>query len=124
MYLLIQAQNQQRAEGNREVGVKKKLDLSLLDDRREYERNQKRAQRARETPEQRELRLQKAREYKATHKRKSTSKEREATRERVAHIRANWTDEQVAQDREATRQRMANMRSKRRVEVQEEVEEK
>ena len=98
--------------------MKKKLNLSNLDDLREYERNQKRVQRARETPEQREVRLQKAREYKATYKRKPTPKEKEETRERVAAIRANWTDEQIAKNREATRKRMADLRSRRRVDTE------
>ena len=102
----------------RAEGVKKKLDLSNLDDLREYERNQKKLQRARETPEQRELRLQKAREYKATYQRKSTPKEKAATRERVAAIRANWTDEQIAKNREATRKRMADLRNRRRAEAE------
>ena len=55
---------------------------------REYDRNQRRIQRERETPQQREERLQKAREYKATYKPpKSTRKERDAARERMAAIR-------------------------------------
>ena len=113
-----QAQRKQHAMDKRAEGVKKKLDLSNLDDLREYERNQKKLQRARETPEQRELRLQKAREYKATYQRKSTPKEKAATRERVAAIRANWTDEQIAKNREATRKRMADLRNRRRAEAE------
>ena len=70
---------------------------------------------ARETPQQREQRLEKAREYKVTYKRKSTSKEREASRERMAAIRANWSEERIAKEREAARQRMANVRGRRTV---------
>ena len=79
---------------------------------------------ARETPQQREQRLEKAREYKVTYKRKSTSKEREASRERMAAIRANWSEERIAKDREAARQRMANVRSRRTVDEQNEEREK
>ena len=56
---------------------------------------------ARETPQKREERLEKAREYKVTYKRKSTSKEREASRERMAAIRAKWSEERIAKEREA-----------------------
>ena len=113
--------NSEQTSGSsqQQEGGKKKLKYSNLDELRVYEKNQKRAQRARELPEQRELRLQKAREYKVTYKRKTTTKEKEATRERVAAIRANRTEEQISQEREAARQRMANIRSRRRTEEQE-----
>ena len=79
---------------------------------REYDRIQRSIQRERETPEQREERLQKAREYKTTYKPKSTVKEKDAKREYMAAMRANRTEEKIAQDREAARQRMANVRSR------------
>ena len=82
---------------------------------KEYDRNQKRIQRERETPEQREERLQKAREFKATYKPKATLKEKEAAKERKDAFRANRTAEQIAKDRDAARQRMANVRSRRTV---------
>ena len=100
-------------ENKRENIAQKKRQPKTLSEIRENEWNQKKIQRERETPEQRESRLQKAREYKATYKRKSTPSEKKATRERVAAIRANWTDDQVKQDRDAARERMANVRSRR-----------
>ena len=79
---------------------------------KEYDRNQKRIQRERETPEQREMRLQKARDYKSTYKPKATLKEKEANKERKKASRANRTEEQIAKDREAAREGMANLRSR------------
>ena len=90
----------------------------------EYDRDQRRIQRERETPQQREDRLQKAREYKATYQRKATPKEKEATRVRVAAARAKWTEEQRAKDREAAIKRMENVRSTRTVDEMNEEKEK
>ena len=94
----------------------KKKSTPAFPNTKEYDRNQKRIQRERETPEQREERLQKAREYKATYKRKATPKEKEATVVRVAAAKANWTEEQIAKDKEAAKKRMADVRSRRTVE--------
>ena len=78
----------------------------------EYDRIQRKIQRERETSEQREERLLKAREYKETYKPKATPKQKEAKREQMAASRANRSEEQIAKDREAARQRMANVRSR------------
>ena len=91
---------------------------------REYDRIQRSIQRERETPEQREERLQKAREYKTTYKPKATVKEKDAKREYMAAMRANRTEEQIAQDREAARQRMANVRSRMTVDERNEEKDK
>ena len=91
---------------------------------KEYDRNQKRMQRERETPEQREERLQKAREYKASYIPKATSKEKEATVVRVAAAKAKRTEEQIAKDQAAARQRMANVRSRRTIEERREEQQK
>ena len=79
---------------------------------KEQERIRKRIQRENETPEQREERLKKAREYKLTYKQKATAKEKEATVARVSAAKAKRTEEQIANDNAAARQRMANVRSK------------
>ena len=71
---------------------------------REYDMKQKRIQRERETPEQREDRLQKAREYKETYKPKAGPKEKEASKLRVAAWRADRSQEQIDKDREAARE--------------------
>ena len=98
----------------REMGCEKKApQIQNLHDLHKYEREQKRAQRERETAEQKEKRLQKAREYKATYKAKSTPEEREKTRERVAAHRAKRTDEEKKRDNEAAKLRMARLKSNR-----------
>ena len=51
---------------------------------REYDRNQRRIQRERETLQHREDRLQKAREYKETYKPKATRKQKDTIREKMA----------------------------------------
>ena len=121
----LQKKRDYRAEFYGSVERRKDKSTPAFSCTREYDRNQRRIQRERETPEQREERLRKAREYKATYKRKSTPKEKEATRARVATARANWTTEQIAKDREAATQRMENVRSGRTVdEINEEKEKK
>ena len=98
----------------------------------EYDTALKREQRKRETSEQREVRLQKMREYSASRREKLknagpvqgksyelpksgkyTARERERTRERVAAIRANKSEEEKFQENEAARERMAKLRSAR-----------
>ena len=126
---------QQTNDGKDALEVKKKnIPYSYT---REYDKMKKREQRANETPEQRESRLQKMREYNDSRKaakgtqdedddwkeeegcwdpyikRVGTAREREKTRERVAAIRARRTPEQVEHDREVSRMGMAKMRGRR-----------
>ena len=84
-----------------------------LANKRAHDREQKRAQRALETPEEKEARLQKARDYKASRKAESTPREKERTRERVAAYRAKRTDEEKKQDNEAAKLGMEKVRSNR-----------
>ena len=58
-----------------------------------------------------EMRLEKAREYKATRKAASTPMEKERTRVRVEAYRAKRTDEEVKRDREAAYWGMRKLRS-------------
>ena len=62
---------------------------------REYEKNRKQEQRARETSQQREKRLQKMRDYSAERRAKKattiSAKVKEATKERIAALRASRT---------------------------------
>lgn len=75
--------------------VEEKRKQRTGDDIREYERNQKKEQRARETSEQRERRLQKMRDYSASRRENKTStisdKVKEATRQRIAALKASRT---------------------------------
>ena len=103
-------------------------DYSSVD--KEWDKTRKRAERAAETDEQREARLQKMREYNARKKankgietadeaftevpRVGSAKEREKTRKRVAAYRANRTTEQVAHDREVSKKGMDKLRANRR----------
>ena len=80
----------------------------------EYDRMQKRAQRANETPQEREARLEKMRQYSAERRankamKTSSAKVREATKKRVADFRAERTNEQIQQDRDAAREGMARL---------------
>ena len=77
---------------------------------REFERKKQKERLSRETPEERENRLQKMREYSASRRANNTikisSKVREATRERVAALRAKRTPEEVQHDREKAKEGM------------------
>ena len=83
----------------------------------EYDRSQKRAQRANETSQEREARLEKMRQYSAERRANkmvtTSAKVKEATRVRVAAHRASRTDAQVEQDRAAAKARMDNLRKNR-----------
>ena len=72
---------------------------------------------SRETPEERESRLQKMREYSASRRankaNNTSSEEREATRERVAAFRARRTPEEVQHDREKAKEGMKKMYERR-----------
>ena len=102
----------------------------LVQDLLEYDRERKRAQRAMETPEQREERLQKAREYKKRAQRametpeqrgerlqKAREYKRRVTRERVRALRAKRTEEEKRQDRLKAKERMNMMRAARRAKI-------
>ena len=109
---------------------------------KEWDRNRKKEDRANETAQQREARLQKMREYSASRRankaarakeaavypeipRVGSAKEREKTRKRVAAIRAKRTDEQVQHDREVSRKGMAKLKERRTLRTdEEEVEER
>ena len=82
-------------------------------DLRAYEREKQKELRERETPEQRDSRLQKAREYKASRKAQATPRERERTRERVAAYRAKRTDDEKKRDNEKAKLGMAKLKSNR-----------
>ena len=75
--------------------VAEKRKQRTADELREYERKQKRDQRARETPEERERRLQKMRDYSASRRANKTAtisaKVKDATRQRVAALKASRT---------------------------------
>ena len=75
---------------------------------REFERKKQKERLSRETPDERESRLQKMREYSASRRANKaiSSKEREATRERVAAFRARRTPEEVQHDREKAKEGM------------------
>ena len=79
----------------------------------EYNRNRNKAQRANETPEAREARLEKMRQYSAERRAnkamKTSAKVKEATKERMAAFRAKRTPEHIQQDREAAREGMARL---------------
>ena len=79
----------------------------------EYDRMQKRAQRANETSQEREARLEKMRQYSAERRAnkamKTSTKVLEATKKRVADFRAGRTNEQIQQDRDAAREGMARL---------------
>ena len=83
----------------------------------EYDRNQKRLQRANETPEQREARLEKMRQYsaerRANKEMKTSAKVKKATKERMDAFRAKRSPEEIEQDKAAAKERMDNFRSNR-----------
>ena len=93
---------------------------------REFEGNKQKERLSRETPEQREVRLQKMREYSASRRANKTIKisfkVREATRERVAALRAKRTPEEVQLDRERAREGIARMNERRSAYTDEEWE--
>ena len=91
---------------------------------KEYDMKQKRIQRERETPEQREERLQKAREYKETYTPKAGPKEKEASKLRVAAWRADRSQEQIDKDREAAREGMVKVRGRKTVDERNEEKDK
>ena len=92
----------------------------------EYDRNLKRAQRANETPHNREARLEKMRQYsaerRANNPMKTSAKVKEATRERVAAYRSKRTLQQIQRDRESAKERMGNLRRNRTGEMQIKIE--
>ena len=86
----------------------------------------KKKQLANETPEQREARLQRMRDYRARSKsvekgsqerpsqtRQAKPGEKRATNERVRAIRANWTEEEKMEDRLKAKERMSRIRKAR-----------
>ena len=83
----------------------------------EYNKNRNKAVRANETPQEREARLEKMRQYsaerRANKEMKTSAKVKDATNKRVAEFRSKRTPEQLQQDRQAAKEGMANLKERR-----------